>query len=217
MPIEPIRCRVITWEESYALARDLATKVRASGFRPTVIVAIGRGGYVPGRVVADFLLLSALTSIRIEHYGSAADKKDRTQICYPLVADVAQQDVLIVDDLTDTGETLALAADYVRTFGAREVRTAALQHKATSPYVPDFYVEYLPDWNWIVYPWALFEDAVGFIQKILSRQEGNVQEIRERVGTTYDLWLDDMMVREALERLVTMGKAQKNGDFFCTV
>ena len=214
MPIESIRCRVITWEESYALARDLAGKVQASGFRPSVIVAIGRGGYVPGRVVADFLLLSALTSIRIEHYGSAADKKDRTQICYPLVAEVTGKDVLIVDDLTDTGETLALAAEYIRTFGAREVRTAALQHKATSPYVPDYYVEYLPDWNWIVYPWALFEDAVGFIEKVLSRDERNAQEIRELVGKSYDFWLDDTMVHEALERLVAMGKAHKGGDRF---
>jgi hypoxanthine phosphoribosyltransferase len=214
MPKGNIRCRVVTWQEAFVLARDLARKVRASGYRPTVIVAIGRGGYVPARVVADYLLLSALTSIRIEHYGSAADKKEQTHICYPLVADVAGCDVLVVDDLTDTGETLALAADYVRSFGAREVRTAALQHKATSPCVPDYYIEFLSEWNWIVYPWALFEDAAGFTEKVLATRTKGVAEIREEVGSTYNLWLEEEMVIEALEALVGMGKARKTGDLY---
>ena len=40
-------CRLITWEEAYQLSRRLSRLIKSSGFRPDLIIAIGRGGYVP--------------------------------------------------------------------------------------------------------------------------------------------------------------------------
>ena len=69
---ESFPCQLISWDESYELGRRLAYEIKRSGFRPDLIVAIGRGGYVPARVVSDFLLFSLLASIKIEHWDTAA-------------------------------------------------------------------------------------------------------------------------------------------------
>jgi len=48
---EEIRCELISWDRYYTLARRLARMVRDAGFHPDIIVAIGRGGYLPARIV----------------------------------------------------------------------------------------------------------------------------------------------------------------------
>ena len=52
---EPIRCELISWTAVQHLTRSLAAKIRASGFRPDVVVAIARGAYVPARLLCDHL------------------------------------------------------------------------------------------------------------------------------------------------------------------
>jgi hypothetical protein len=43
---ENLRCQLITLQEVYDLSFSLAQKILASSFRPDVIVAIARGGFV---------------------------------------------------------------------------------------------------------------------------------------------------------------------------
>jgi hypoxanthine phosphoribosyltransferase len=50
-----MQCELISWERFYTLARQLALAVEAAGFQPEVIVAIGRGGYMPARIYANDL------------------------------------------------------------------------------------------------------------------------------------------------------------------
>jgi len=47
-------------------------------------VAIGRGGYVPARIVCDFLEISDLAAIKIEHWGMGAQKQDAALLRFPL-------------------------------------------------------------------------------------------------------------------------------------
>jgi hypoxanthine phosphoribosyltransferase len=75
-------CELITWHQSYGLCRRLAERLRASGFRPDIIVAIGHGGWVIGRILADFLDLMDLTSFKIEHYHGP-HKQARAKVKYP--------------------------------------------------------------------------------------------------------------------------------------
>ncbi len=162
-------CELITWEHSAALGRRLAWAVRESGYQPEFVVAIGRGGYVPARVVCDYLLHEMLTSIKIEHWGEAAEEKPETIIRFPLSIDITGAHLLVVDDVTDTGDTLTAAVSYFRKCGAAEVRTAVLQHKGTSGFLPDYYAELVMDWHWIMYPWAVYEDIFGFVLRILKK------------------------------------------------
>ncbi len=68
---EDLPCTLITWEDVYRLCRRLAQQLRQANFRIDVIVAIARGGYIPGRLLSDMLGIHDLTGFKIEHYQGA--------------------------------------------------------------------------------------------------------------------------------------------------
>ena len=105
---------MISWSEVQRLCQHLAGLIRESGYRPDLVVAIGRGGYVPARLICDCLHIMGLTSIKIEHYLSGADRQEEAVIRYPLKADIRGLQVLIVDDVNDTGDTLEIATQHLR-------------------------------------------------------------------------------------------------------
>lgn len=205
-------CELITWERSAALGRKLAEFVRDSDYRPEIVVAIGRGGYVPARVVCDYLLHEMLTSIKIEHWGEAGEEKPETIIRFPLAIDVTGARLLVVDDVTDTGDTLTAAVSYLRDCGAREVRTAVLQHKGTSGFVPDYYAEPVTEWRWIIYPWAAYEDLTGFVIRVLRKGPATPEEIRQHLREDFSIATDSRMVADICADLLRRGEAEdRNG------
>jgi hypothetical protein len=164
-----IPCEVVTWGRFYGLCRQLAGKVRASGFRPEVIVAIGRGGWMPGRVLSDLLGLMDLTEFKVEHYRGAQRERE-ARVRYPLAADLRGRRVLLVDDVSDTGDTYRVALEHLNAVSPPgEVRTAALHHKVVSTYEPDLYARRVVRWRWIIYPWAVVEDVAGLLSAMTPR------------------------------------------------
>lgn len=202
-------CELITWERSAALARQLAQKVRESGYHPEIIVAIGRGGYVPARVVCDYLLHEMLTSIKIEHWGEAAKEKPETIIRFPLAIDVTGARLLVVDDVTDTGDTLTAAVSYLQECGAAEIRTAVLQHKGTSGFLPDYYAESVTEWHWIIYPWAVYEDISGFVLRILKKGPATSDEIFYALKEDFNITADAWMLADIYADLLRRGEAEE--------
>jgi hypoxanthine phosphoribosyltransferase len=211
---ETFTCDAVTWERAVALSRTLAAEVRSSGYRPDLVVAIGRGGYVPARIVCDELLIKDLTGIRIEHWGKTAQKSETAVIRRPLYADATGLAVLIVDDVTDTGDTLALAADHLATFGPREIRTGVLVHKQVSAFVPDYYAERASAWHWVIFPWARHEDLVGFAEKIVSDEPADAAEIRAILAGRYGLLAGEEEVLEALGDLIASGRVVREGALY---
>lgn len=204
-------CQLISWDEAYGFARELAGNIKSSDFHPDLVIAIGRGGYVPARVVCDFLQHSLLTSIKIEHWDTAASKRQEATVRFPLAVDVHDKKILIIDDVTDTGDTLRTAVDYVMGLGAREIKTGVLQHKIVSSFVPDFYADVVREWKWIIYPWAAHEDLVGFTEKVLSLEPFSCEDIQDRLKEQYGLVVDDSCLKEVLDDLIRMGSAEKRG------
>jgi len=204
----------VTWEEQYRLARVLAGKIRASGYRPDLVIAIGRGGYIPARILCDLLSLPRLTSVKVEHWGTPAEKEDRAVIRYPLCITIRGEKVLIVDDVTDTGDSMAVVAEYVKGLGPSEVRTAVLQHKEVSGFRPDFVAEVCPVWQWIVYPWAFHEDLLGFSKKVLAERALTPGELREELASRFRFRATEEEIRFALDDLLSSGEIVQEGSRF---
>ena len=192
-----MRCELITWRGFHALCRQLAYQIREAAFQPDVIVGIARGGYMPARLLSDYLGIMNLTSFRIEHYRGAR-KQPVTRVKYPLSADLNGQRVLLVDDVSDTGDTFEVALGHLRERGEPvAVRTVVMHHKITSSYVPDFYAKKVMKWRWIVYPWAIMEDLAGIIGTLEPRPV-DVAEIMARLELDYGLRLPRQTVVDAL-------------------
>ncbi|MGB3943708.1 MAG: phosphoribosyltransferase [Methanothrix sp.] len=210
---ESFPCHIVTWDEFYHLARTLSLEIKSSGWRPDLVVAIGRGGYVPARVVCDFLIHERLTSIKVEHWGIAAQKRDHAVIRFPLATPVEGETVLIVDDVTDTGETLTTAVGYVESLEPEEVRTAVLQHKSSSAFKPDYYAEELAEWRWIIYPWAVHEDLVGFTGRVLSSSDQPISkdQLRSELKRRFDIDIGEEEMAGILEAAAVLGAGRPSG------
>ena len=163
---------------------------------------------------ALFFAHVAVAGVKIEHWDIGAEKKAEATVRYPLAADVAGLAVLIVDDVTDTGETLRVAREYVGGFSPREVRAAVLHHKGTSAVLPDFYVGYIGDWRWVTYPWAAHEDLVGFAGKVLPDRPAATAEVAAALEERYEIRAGAEELLAALADLVALGEAVQEGPLY---
>lgn len=159
-----LQCELISWGEVHRLSALLALQIREAGYKPDLVIAIARGGYVPARLVCDFLDIYNLTSIRITHYTAGSNKQKTASLSSPLCVKIKGLKVLLVDDLTDTGDTIEIALQHIREFKPAEVKVAMLHHKKQSLLQPDFYAKKLVKWRWLIYPWAMVEDIGGFLR-----------------------------------------------------
>ncbi len=166
-------CTITNWEYIYGLCRDVASQVRDSEFEPDVVVALARGGWFGGRCMCDFLGLNDLASLKMEHYVGAAEKGDEPIIRYPMPEGSAEgKNVLIVDDIADTGGSIRRATEYVSERDPNDVRTATLQLMPESEFDPDYVGERLERWAWIVYPWNFIEDMVDLLGSAMAKENG---------------------------------------------
>lgn len=120
---------VLNWQRLVDLTLDLSLMIKESGYRPDSVIAILRGGYIVGRLISDFLGVEDLVVLGIVSYGTRVGQSEEPVITYPIIHDLRGRNVLVVDDVADTGKTLTTARDLLRLYGAREVRTATLYVK----------------------------------------------------------------------------------------
>lgn len=191
---EQLRCELISWSETERLCQRLAGMIRASAYRPELVIAIGRGGYVPARLLCDYLHLMGLTSIKIEHYLSGANRQKEAVIRYPLKADIRGLRVLLVDDVNDTGDTLAVATQHLQTFQPGEVRTAVMHHKTVTRFKVDYCARKIIKWRWLIYPWAVNEDICGFLQRLVPVPD-SLEEARRQLTERFNITISPRRLR----------------------
>ena len=192
-------CRRATWAEVDGWADRLAEKVRSSGFRPETLVGLTRGGWVPARLLSDRLGIPRIVSLRVQHWGVTAARDGTARLTEGLSGSVDGASVLVVDDITDTGESLRLAREHVAAGRPRRLETAAFVHIAHSAFVPTYYAEELARdaWVWVVFPWNYWEDLralAGRAAEVAHGAEAVRATLAERCGL--DVPLAD--VRKAL-------------------
>jgi hypoxanthine phosphoribosyltransferase len=188
-------CELVSWHSVAQLSNRVAQKIEQDGFKPDIVIAIARGGYVPARILCDRLDIYNLTSIRIAHYTGGSTKLEQARLSMPLAIEIKGMNVLLVDDVTDTGDTFRLALEHVKSFAPQTIKTAVIHHKTISELVPDYYATMIRKWRWIIYPWAVTEDICGFISK-MSPSPRSYDEIREFLQQHYALTLSVKRLRE---------------------
>lgn len=193
--LREMRCELISWSEVQRLCLRLTKQIKASGFHPDLVVAIGRGGYVPARLVCDYLDIMALTSIRIELYTSGSAKKENAVIKYPLCNDISDQRVLLVDDVNDSGDTLELAQAHLQSFHPREIRIAVMHNKTSSQFPVDYSARKVIKWRWLIYPWAIYEDISGFLRDIKPNAE-SIEQAQQYLASKFNIRISKKKLSE---------------------
>lgn len=204
---DALPCTLLTWKAVYGLCRQLAQQLRADGYRIDLIVAIGRGGYVPGRLLSDMLGIHDLASFKVEHY-QGTEKRHEAFIKYPLNASVDGKNVLLLDDVSDTGDTFEVGVRHLRQCGnPNDIRTAALHYKTISHFVPDFFVETLGEWRWLIYPWAANEDLSALLAK-MSPATTDIATLQRQIKRRHGIDAANEQIEDALALL---GNAEASG------
>lgn len=116
------------WPEVMSLVGDAATVIAADGC-PDAIVGVLRGGMIPAVILAHALGLRDVRGVEVTR--TQADGPNAAKLAQPQVRNpgslgvLTALDVVVVDDVAGTGDTIAVAARSVRAAGARRVRTLA--------------------------------------------------------------------------------------------
>jgi hypoxanthine phosphoribosyltransferase len=144
---------ILTWDDFGRAPRELAEAVVADGFRPEVVVAVARGGLLLAGAIAYALGVKSCGAVNAEFYTGVGERLPEPVMLPPLLDEqsIEGKRVLLVDDVSDSGRTLALVASLVEA-AAAEVRTVVLYTKPGTVYEPHY------TWRrtslWIVFPWS---------------------------------------------------------------
>ncbi len=208
------KARIVTWKEIETWCENINKKM-LNDFNPDTIIGMSRGGLVPARIIADMLVLKELYAIKTEHWGLTATSDGKASLKYGLNVSIEGKKVLIVDDITDTGQSMKLAHDYAMEQKPAELKTATLLHIGHSTFEPDYYSDFVDDsqWTWFIFPWNVYEDVSNLSSKI---KEKNLQleDVKKKLNELYDMNIDSEQLEKVLKQMCALHKAtEKNGKY----
>jgi hypoxanthine phosphoribosyltransferase len=123
---------LLSAEQIAARVRELGVEItRDYQNKPLVLVLVLKGSFVFG---ADLARAIDLYDCRVDFlgtrsYGEGTDSSGVVQITHDLSRPIEGQDVLLVEDIVDTGLTIAHLLDLMRTRKPRSIRVCSLLHK----------------------------------------------------------------------------------------
>jgi hypoxanthine phosphoribosyltransferase len=165
-----------SWDKVYEMLLDIALMIKSSGFRPDFIVGVSRGGWAPGRILSDLLENAHTVNIKIEFYVGIGKTSREPVVTQPLSESITNRNVLVVDDVSDSGKSLKVAMEHMLEKGAAKVKTATVYFKPHSIFKPDYFAVSTSDW--IIFPWERLE-ATNLLIKEARTQGRGLDSVRE--------------------------------------
>ena len=209
--MEKFDCWLPSWNELHENIREIVEKIKKDNYQPDIVIALSRGGFVPARVICDLMIIKDLVSIKVDHWGVTAAKDGKAHLRYPINADLTGKKVLIADDITDTGDSMMIAKEFVKKLNPEEIKTAAIFHIKTSKFVPDYYSKEI-DWVWVMWPWNYIEDMCNITPKVLDENKGSsIKEIKENLKKRFKIDLPEQEIIKIMGELATRNIAIEDG------
>ncbi len=113
--------------------REMAADIAAAGYRDLLVVSILKGSFVFAadliRALSEAGLAPEVEFIALSSYRGGTVSSGKVRLLRDVETEVAGRDVLLIDDILESGRTLAYARDRMLKRGARKVAIAALLEK----------------------------------------------------------------------------------------
>lgn len=144
---------VLTWEGFGTASRDLAQMIVDSDFTPDIIIAVARGGLLPAGALSYAMGVKLSDAVNVEFYTDVHETLPDPVLLAPMLdtESISGKKVLVVDDVVDSGRTLALVLELLSGYGA-QCRSAVVYEKPQSVVHPDYAWKATDEW--IVFPWS---------------------------------------------------------------
>jgi len=113
--------------------KELAKEIAAAGYRDLLVVSILKGSFVFAadliRALHDVGLAPEVEFISLSSYNSGTVSSGKVRLTRDVDNDVSGRDVLLIDDILESGRTLAFAKKLMLKRGVRRVGIAVLLEK----------------------------------------------------------------------------------------
>ncbi|WP_193174677.1 hypoxanthine phosphoribosyltransferase [Oricola nitratireducens] len=132
---------------------ELAKEIAARDYRDLLVISVLKGSFIFSadlvRAMHDAGMEPDVEFIMLSTYGAGTEAGE-VKILRDVDSDVSDRDILLVDDILESGRTLTFARDLMLERGARSVGVAVLLDKsmrrqADTPLQPDFVGFECPD------------------------------------------------------------------------
>lgn len=138
----------LSWEMFGELCRALAMRV-AREYEPEMVVGIARAGVIPGAILASLLRLD-FHSMKISRREGGERVRERPAILSAAPQQAEGKRVILIDEITTSGDTLRLGLAALRDVGPSEIRTATAFVRPMG-YKPDYWA--LETGATVIFPW----------------------------------------------------------------
>ncbi|MDC0344432.1 phosphoribosyltransferase domain-containing protein [Pelagibacteraceae bacterium] len=157
---------IVDWKEYNLIVEKLAIKIHESGYKPTMLIGIMRGGAPIIDVLSRVFKLKC-AYLAVESYSGKGTEDQQGELVFSREISSTVQDMggrlLLCDDLSDTGVTLKKSINWLNSYEAikniESIKTAVLWKKKDSTFEPDYCAERLDTNPWIVQPFEHYEEV----------------------------------------------------------
>ena len=186
--------RYITANELLEDAFTLAIDILDSGFRPSFIVAVWRGGTPIGIAVQEVLELCGVQTrhiaVRTSSYSGIDQREKQVRVhglAYVIDTINSDDSLLIIDDVHDSGRSVAELIRQIKTRAddraPAEIKVATIYYKPGRSEViekPDYYLHETDDW--LVFP----HELAGLSMEELREQKPGVSHMLDKLTAYID-------------------------------
>lgn len=116
------------------LAREIDRDYKG---RPPLLVGVLKGAFVfMADLVRELQIPVNVEFVRLSSYGSSTQSSGKVRVVSGIRADLRGRDVLIVEDIVDTGRTTSYLQGYIKRRGPRSLKICALLDKPSRRVIP---------------------------------------------------------------------------------
>ena len=151
----------LSWAEVDDLIGSLISRLQVYNY--DVVIAITRGGIIPGGIIAEQLAIQQVLVASVDFYEDESHEFDWPVFMqFPADSFLRGKLALIVDDVWYRGKEVLSVTDRVEQAGGRAI-SAVLHYKPQYSLFedksPNFYAAQTNDW--IIYPWEVERGVLG--------------------------------------------------------
>ena len=168
---------VLTYDDIWSLTNKLAKKIRKEKLEPDILLGITRGGLVVTRILSDIMNNFNVVIIGVGFYKGLNETEKEPILTQELTMDLSGQEVLLIDDVSDTGRSFEFVVKYLQKMKLQTLKTAALHFKPHSIFKPDYFITETS--KWIVYPWEYMEFTRLYFKQQLEKNKDKKAIIQE--------------------------------------
>lgn len=168
----PPNLSYISYERFVADVQAIARELEGDRWRPDFLVGIGRGGLIPAAYLSH---RTGIPMLSVDHSSKVAGFADELLVKLAGMS-MAGQRILFVDDINDSGATLAYLHENMLRHGAGpgNHRFAVLINNLRSSAVTDYSsrtIDRAADKDWYVFPWESVAPPEVLVDEALSVPE----------------------------------------------